>query len=267
MNVKLPTSFSIDYPKENLSYYSSDNPSKRMGKLLIQASKGYCMYCGVSLDVEGMDIAQIEHSVDKKGNINQKRNKNGKEEDTPLTNCKYNLAIACKDCNMKYKKSVKKVDLKNRFKTKCPQECEMPCQDYIELRNDYIEQNKIILQPQGIYSQGKPYEIEYDLFKHLYIPFSNDVSDEELVQQHIMRFRLNGEKFSESVLDICSDVVELYELGIIDSKRLLDYIIRKKQINVIGKIFLNNLYERFYNDTVDNLLKYCRTIVLCSAWI
>ena len=87
MNVKLPTDFIVDYPLKNFSYYSSDKPRERMCKLLLKASNGYCMYCGVSLDVEGMDITQIEHSVDKKGNKNQKK-KNGKDVDTPLTNCK-----------------------------------------------------------------------------------------------------------------------------------------------------------------------------------
>lgn len=267
MNVKLPTFFSIDYPNDNRPYYSGDQSKEVMSKLLLKASRGYCMYCGVSLDIEGMDISQIEHSVDKKGNKNQMKKKNGSDEDTPLTNCKYNLAVACKDCNMKYKKVVEKVDLKNRFKTACPSKCEKPCPDYMELRNDYVEQNQIILQPQGVYNQGNSYEIKYDLFKHLYNPVLNDDTHVEFIQQHIMRFHLNREKFSESILDICSDIVELHELGIVDTNKLLDYMSQKKQLNVIGKIFFDGLYARFYNGMMDDLLKYCRAVVLCNAWI
>lgn len=267
MTIKLPTSFSFDYPKENLSYYRSEKPREKICAMLLKASCGYCMYCGVSLNTEGMDLSQIEHSVDKSGNKNQKKKANGSYEDTPLTDCKYNLSVACKDCNMKYKKSVAKVDLHGRFITECPDTCEKPCPDYEVLRNYYIEQNKIILQPQGIFDHNVAYEIKYDLFKHLYSPVQSDETQEAFIQQHIIRFHLNREKFSESIIDICSDIVELNELGVDDTKKLLDYMLQKKHINVIGKVFFDNLYEQFYDDSIEKLLKFCRTIVLCSAWI
>ncbi len=261
MIIQLPTKYVIEYPYENRAYYTGTGKTKHViESLLKSASKGYCMYCGVALKVEGMDLSQIEHSVDKSGNKHQ-------EGRTPLSNCKYNLSVACKDCNMKYKKSVNKVELLNRFKSKCPSKCKEPCNDYVDLRNEYIRQNKIILQPYGIKSSEGVYEVLYNVFKHLYIPGTTNEDQSSFIQHHIIRFHLNREKFSESIIEICADIVELNELGVCSAKELLKYISRKKQSNIIGVQFLNQLNKIGLNQEIEPLLRFCKTVVILSAWI
>ncbi len=220
------------------------------------------MYCGTSLNVELMDISQIEHSVDKGGNENQ-----DKEKNTPLTNCKFNLAIACKDCNMKYKKQVTKVDLSGHFKAGCKKECTKPCEDYISLREEYISANSIILQPQGVEKNSEKYTVTYNPMRDLYTPKSDDDNAIIFIQQHIMRFHLNSEKRSHDILDICADIVELNEMGVNSVGNILNYISKKRHINVIGNIFVSELKDKFMNKSLEELLDYCKTIVLCSVWI
>lgn len=261
MRVKLPTEFKIEYPSENRAYYTGGEKSKQIiGALLKNASNYYCMYCGVALEIEGMDLSQVEHSVDKAGNMKQ----TGR---TPLTNCKYNLALACKDCNMKYKKNVIKVDLLNRFKKKCPKNCVKPCDDYQELRQEYIVQNQIILQPEGVRDDKGSYEIKYDIFKHIYVPGTEDSTKSAFIQQHIHRFHLNREKFSYSIIEVCSDIVELNELGLDSTEALLMYIGKQKQENIIGKLFIDYLIRTFSKRNMNDLLSFCRKVVICSALI
>ena len=97
LELQIPTEFPMEYSKvlKNQKYYS--NNSKFIRAMLRKASKGYCMYCGKKTIIEGEDISQIEHSVDKDGNINQIN------KECFLTNCKYNFASACPKCNMTYK--------------------------------------------------------------------------------------------------------------------------------------------------------------------
>lgn len=262
MKINLPCHFDIKYPKENRAYYSGAMSSQTMIRsILLNASNGYCMYCGTLLYVENMDISQIEHSVDKNGNKSQS------EKISPLTNCKYNLSITCQDCNMKYKKQVKKIDLAGRFGKKCPKKCEKPCEEYKILRKQYIIDNSIILQPQGILDEDVYYGVVYDTIKNMYGP-NDDEDDRNLfIQQHIIRFRLNGEKRSDNVIDICSDIVELYEMGVSNVDSLFEHISKKKQVNVIGKEFIQKLRYLFPKRQVEELVEYCRMTVICSAWI
>ena len=262
MKILIPTKYDVDYPEENRAYYYGIY-KKNMQERLLKASKGYCMYCGVLLHVEEMNISQIEHSVDKGGNQNQKKS----NDKSPLTNCKYNLAIACQDCNMKYKKIVEKSNLKNKFKFKCPSICNSLCDDYISVRKEYIEKNKIILQPIGISDEEQNFKVEYDIFKHLYIPCIVGKNNISFIQHHIMRFHLNREKFSENIIDLCADVIELKEMGVDTSEKILSFLSCKEQINIIGKEFLEELNKRFISRSIDDLIGFCRLIVLCNAWI
>ena len=41
----IPTSYNVDLPKSNELYYN-ENHKYKIRKPLLDASKGYCMYCG-----------------------------------------------------------------------------------------------------------------------------------------------------------------------------------------------------------------------------
>ena len=98
MYVDFPTDYPVKYPDKNIKYYNSYG-RKRLAKILLEASNGFCMYCGKSLKKDTDVVYQVEHSVDKDGNYDQLEN-----EITFLTHCKFNLSIACTTCNIACKK-------------------------------------------------------------------------------------------------------------------------------------------------------------------
>ena len=273
MNNKIvfPTNFDLDLPKENKKYYSNTNKDELINILRI-ASNDYCMYCGRSIRNDGDIFGQLEHSVDKEGNIGQ--NDDNKYE--YLRNCKYNLSLACPNCNMKCKKIVEKLNLTDvPISINCQEiDCSNGyCAIYSKLRKKYIKQNAIILQPQGIPS--KNYMIAFDLLKQVFIPLvdGNEFIHAEcseydffLLQNHISKFRLNGDRRTEIVLDICADIVYLYEKGIKETRALLAFFENKHLSNVIGVIFLEYLNRLFCDDEkASRMVKYCKLLVVLDA--
>ena len=55
MRINLTSEFNMVYPSDNHAYYTGDFRTEIV-KLLKDASEGYCMYCGVALEIEGMDL-------------------------------------------------------------------------------------------------------------------------------------------------------------------------------------------------------------------
>ena len=103
MKVCLPEKFDIFYPKENKAYYTNAN-AKILRKILSSASDSYCMYCGVSLRIDGKENFHLEHSVDKEGNYNQPK-KNTIFTKINLLNLLFvnmNVPIDARSCVMKY---------------------------------------------------------------------------------------------------------------------------------------------------------------------
>ena len=80
------------------------------------------------------------------------------------------------------------------------------------------------------------------------------------IQNHIDRFCLNGERFSECIIDICSDIVFLWENGFSEISAFWDYYQDKVLDNIIGSLFVEYLKEHF-ND-LSKMIEYCRLIVL-----
>lgn len=265
LRLKFPTSFEIDYPKKNINYY--DNYGKmQLVPLLLDASKGYCMYCGKSIVNESdNDNYQVEHSVDKEGNVDQLPN-----EVTFLTHCKHNLALACKKCNQDCKKKIEKIrfgkipHVKSCKSINCTEVC---CSDYANLREQYCIKNSIILQPQGYKHNGKECEIIYNLIYNTYSP-SNSIDEWEtflFVINHIRRFKLNGDRFSWSIIDIASEVVNFFERGIRDRNELIKSVKERSPSNRMGCIFLEFIEHDLKEVEIDKLVSLCETIVVSSA--
>lgn len=275
-SINIPTSYKIDLPTENELYYN-DNHKPQIKQPLFDASQGYCMYCGKRMVIETDVGAQLEHSVDKKGNIGQEASDKDKRW-RYLRHCKHNFALSCPTCNMVCKKHIEKIDLTQYPVTitcKTTDCNENYCDTYRDLRRDYIKRNAIILQPNGIETDYIKYGISYDLIKHIYVPSptSIDISKENCeeygyeynkalfyIQNHIDRFCLNGKRFSECIIDICSDIVFLWENGFSEISAFWDYYQDKVLDNIIGSLFVEYLKEHF-ND-LSKMIEYCRLIVL-----
>lgn len=261
MKVCLPEKFDIVYPKENKAYYTNSN-SKFLRKILSLASDSYCMYCGTSLKIDGKENFHLEHSVDKEGNYHQP------QKSTMLKNCKFNFAAACAKCNLEYKKRIEKIDFsKYGWINKCPKECEHACPTYQKMREDYCENNSIILQPMGYMKDGTQYKICYNLLKHIY---EADLEDQDsdaafFIEHHIMRFHLNGNNFSNNIIDICAEINDLFEKGITNIKNLIEYEAQKRQENIIGKLFVDFLYDNFIEKEIGELIEFCKLLVILGA--
>ena len=52
----------------------------------------------------------------------------------------------------------------------CPKDCTEMCDVYRKVREEYIQKNAIILQPQGTKRNDVQYDIVYSLLKHIYEP-------------------------------------------------------------------------------------------------
>ena len=273
----IPTSYNVDLPKSNELYYN-ENHKYKIRKPLLDASKGYCMYCGKRMIIETDLGAQLEHSVDKKGNLGQET---GDKRWKYLRHCKHNFALSCPTCNMVCKKHVEKINL-----AQYPEEIECKtidcneqfCDTYNSLRNDYIKRNAIILQPVRIQNDYVKYGIMYDLIKHTYSPnivsVKDDKDDEDdflyecnkgifYIQNHIDRFKLNGERFSECVIDICAEIVFLCENGFSDISIIWEYYADRMVDNIVGEIFIEYLKGVFTD--LQKLIEYCKLLVLFNA--
>ena len=261
MKVELPTKYDIEYPEQNLKYYAAYSKPKIAG-ILFASCSGYCMYCGKTVRVEGDKIFHLEHSVDKKGNTHQEMDPNG-----VLEHCKFNLAIACANCNTVCKKMVDKIDLEKYSPLPhCPSKCSEMCEMYSSIRKEYMKKNAIILQPRGI-QEPIPYLISYDLLKHIYVPIVTDEQDDVLffIQNHIDRFELNGERFSTCIIESCSKLVLLYENGIKEFSRLVDVLNSETHLNVLEEKFIEFIQNYFSEKPVENLVDFCKLLVVLDA--
>ena len=261
VKIEFPTHFVIKYPKRNIKYYSSYG-KRKIAPLLEESCKFFCMYCGKTLQVDNDRRYHIEHSVDKDGNIYQAYDKF-----EVLKHCKYNLAIACSECNMVCKKAVDKLNfaMYEPF-TQCPKECSIPCSHYLELRNDYMKKNALILQPLGIRSPVA-YEIDYNLLKLLFVPSVNGDNEEIrfFIQNHIDRFELNGRRYTSNVIDICTKIVTWYVNGTVTYEKLMDNLSTEEPSNVIGALFKDYLRNTYIGQPVQNMIDFCKLLIVLDA--
>lgn len=263
MKLYLPERYYVKYPDRNIDYYSGYN-SWAMRDILYKASLGYCMYCGTTLISDGKVNFQLEHSVDKDGNYNQK------SKNSMLKSCKFNLSATCSRCNMVYKKRIKKINFDDyNLAEACPEICTEMCNTYIQMREDYCKANAIILQPFGYSCGDILYRISYNLLRHTYEPACEAGTEKDtlFVTHHIMRFALNRENFSKNIVDICVELCELYDSGIIDCSVLLKFEKERKKSNIIGELFMDFLEHKFINKNASDLIDFCSLLVVLSVVI
>lgn len=72
--------------KNNETYSYKGKGGENLRRVLIEASKGYCMYCYTKILVDRKNFGQLEHSIEK---FNCDK----------LINCPVNISITCSKCN------------------------------------------------------------------------------------------------------------------------------------------------------------------------
>jgi hypothetical protein len=149
---------------------------------------------------------------------------------------------------------------------KCPKVCIKICTKYGKIREEYIKKNAIILQPIGIESIGEC-AIKYSLLKHIYEP-ADEIVDEKsifLVQNHIDRFKLNGERFSQAVIELCVKIDGMIVGGVNDINKLFQLLDYEKTENIIGVEFIEYIKKIFKNSSCDEIDRFCKLLVVLDA--
>ena len=223
------------------------------------------MYCGKKLNCDNKLEYNIEHSIEKGGYSLIKDNIEF------LTHCKFNLSVACSICNQSYKtRMIEKVDnnlININLDEKCKlNKCTEICDEYNTIRNEYLKANNIILQPLGVkIKENEYYEIQYDLLTHTIIPkYSNKLKEYDInfIRNHIARFHLNKDMFSEEVIDICTQICNLVE-SIGDGSEISSYlnIIECRGFNnIIGEQFFEYLKKNF--KSIRNMYEFCKVLII-----
>ena len=257
MILKLPTSFSIQYPEKNSLYYKGKDKTIIV-KLLMEACDGYCMYCGKNMRVDNKEEFNIEHSLEKSMNI---------EGCNFLENCKFNLSLACPSCNQKYKtKMIETVPKKFlNYNIECNEKiCKEPCKEYIAILEEYIKLNNIILQPNIIDNNLKSYNINYNLLKHTFEPGIENNVEYNFISNHIARFHLNRERYTKAILNISENLYN--KINILGEdiciKQLFAITRQERYENILEKKFFEFLEDTFEN--TKSLKEYCELTLILS---
>ena len=262
MKLKFPTKYDLDYPEKNKNYYGNTY-RKEIEDILLKASDKYCMYCGKSLCIDNDMAFNIEHSIEKSGY------KGIKDDINFLKHCKFNMSVACYSCNQKYKnRMVERIDSEFvKSNIDCSKkECKKPCDDLLKIREEYYLHNSIILQPFGRKDENEQYyQIEYNLLKHIFEPVikeNDDLKKINFIKDHIARFHLNKNMFSDSILEICEVIIGLfYTFGediIID--QVLKILEIRRENNILGVVFLDFIRGTFKK--ASDLNKFCKLLIL-----
>ena len=255
--------FKIKIPNYTVSFlagvdYSYETKGKEnLKKVLLESSKGYCMYCYRKLEIDEDVNCHLEHTI---------------EQDTIklLTDCHYNLSITCPKCNLSRKKleqKERKIIPKTNLscnKDLCISE---PCDDFFKIANEYIQNmidkdlGKIILRPRGIRENsvlGNYYLIEFDLFEYQFFPDSGlNYSDNSInyIKSHIIKFDLNNPKIiTKEIKKVIEDILDTHKIP--KSSRYNNYTAELfiELLNKMKKYKSIDEIENFCADIADNLL-------------
>ncbi|WP_028242271.1 hypothetical protein [Pseudobutyrivibrio ruminis] len=252
----------VNYKSMDGAGYTTPKSKMLMRQKLLEASRGYCMYCFIRIKVDTKTFSNLEHSIEK--------SKNG----TKLAMCRMNISITCPVCNTKYKKKyeslriksiVNTIEYKDYLAANCNYDsCTSMCPAYMRLRDRYYrgEYGHIILQPYDSVVKeckvdsigGNPLNIEYDLIDGLFYPDSSiQYTNEErkFIVDHINYFHLNdvGERTNE-IYRFCKDMINDYS-----SRNMKD-----KYDNYIVPLFIEKTKEL----TDDKLVMLCEFIYKCG---
>lgn len=249
--------FLLDIPVFKPEYkddakYGWTKYKEELWDLLKETSGGYCMYCYDRVYINHQRRGQIEHGIE--------RNNFKDRPEKLLDDCVPNLGLACENCNTKYKKrkegqrKLSISQIKEFESGECDKfDCKKMCPKYKKLREQYIKQGQILIQPleNMLDKAGKVLQIQYDLLKGMYIPSQAiRYSDEErkVIENHIDQFCLNKpERENREIAKYCVDVM--------DNQSLL----LKIQYN---NLMVDLLREKLQKMTLNHAIKICEIIYM-----
>ena len=242
MKLQVPL-FLPNYDKNKENGYKGKK-GENLLDLLYETSKGYCMYCYSKIKVDSKRFGHLEHAVEKKY---------CKEI---LEECVPNIGLACPKCNQSFKKAGDdKVKLSEKQIAKlqscnCMKEkCQEACKEYEQLKQAYIKQRSIILQPTGVKNGKKEYRIQYNLYSLKFEPsslvaYSHDEC--EFIKEHIAQFKLNDSEYrTKEILRFCDDILN----G--------DKSLRKGKYN---NMVVDLLIDQFENMEYKDIVQLCEMI-------
>ncbi|OUQ15492.1 hypothetical protein B5E84_14830 [Lachnoclostridium sp. An14] len=234
--------------------WSSPSEKENTREVLLDAGKGYCMYCYTRILVAGKSYGQLEHAIEKNNS-------------DWLVNCVPNIGIACPVCNESFKRRGEKgrklrTGQIRRFHSsaRCAaagtrKQCTVPCKALRNLQADYYENEDahFILQPMGAMGRSSRQELKivYDILKTKFRPADNplyDQMDKEFINAHIKRFCLNDPKYRTGKL------MEFVRLVVDSRGELPDYECN----NLVVELFA----EKMKGLSQEKRLKVCEAIYI-----
>lgn len=255
LNLEIPV-FKPHYRKWKRYGYEVAKEKANTREVLLEAGRGYCMYCYTRIVIDGRFQGHLEHAIEKN---NSKR----------LTECIPNIGVACSQCNISFKKCGEKkrkleakkiIQFHNRVK--CTEhnrkQCTVPCAALRKLQKEYCENADahFILQPMGVKGaqSNEPLMIQYDVLMAEFQPANNthtySVDEVKFIKDHIKRFRLNDPQFrTKQLQDFVKNVVDNY-----------GNIPQYEFNNLIVELFAEKLKEK----TACEAYKICSKIYLAS---
>lgn len=124
--------FKVNFAKDKLYGYSSEEKRRNLKEQLAKASNGYCMYCYRRIVIDRQNNGHLEHSIEK-------------DNSDKLIDCVSNISITCTLCNTSRKKRGEKQRklsegyIKEFEEDKCKERCLKPCGAYEKLKDEYIK--------------------------------------------------------------------------------------------------------------------------------
>jgi len=245
--------FLIDMPnfvpnyKENKKYAYKGKGGENLKSALIEASKGYCMYCYTKILVDRKNFGQLEHSIEK---FNCDK----------LVNCPANISITCSKCNGSFKKKGERIRQLTKEEvenyeafSECNVTCIDTCDRYNELRKVYNakKEGEIILQPFGIRNNKTQniYLVQYDILEQKFIPsnaYPYTDTEKEFIRKHINRFNLNDHEYrTKEFLYFIEDVIEYNAIPK-----------KNRYCNLVVDLFI----EKVHNLPKEKAVKICNII-------
>lgn len=247
--LELPN-YEIKFEK-NCNYKYNSDGQENLKKVLLLASRGYCMYCYTRIDVDRKNYGHLEHSVEQK-------------IAPVLADCHHNISIACPTCNLSLKKkeqNKRKIDIEEGLS--CDFSCNnIPCDTYYKIANKYISNlirrediKKFILRPRGIIQGNIPeeriyYKVAYDLLKCEFIPYKDErylPESKKYIEEHIEKFCLNDEKYrTKEIEKVVEDVINLEKIPN-----------KTRYNNLIAELFIEKLEKINFKFGMERVIKVC----------
>ncbi len=252
LTIKMPE-FKPKYRRWKCYGWKRPKERENTRDVLLEAGRGYCMYCYVRIQVAGKCMGNLEHAIEKNNSAR-------------LEECVPNIGIACPVCNGSFKKmgeKQRKLGEKQiqtfHGRARCTEtkrkQCTVPCRALKDLQADYYkkEDAQIILQPMGARGpkSHQPLRIQYDVLNAEFQADDNALYDEEdraFIRAHIQRFHLNDPEYRTSKL------LEFIKVIIDQGGKVPVY----EYNNLVVELFA----EKLKGKTREDVLKICEPIYI-----